>query len=114
MNFIVKMLSDFYEVMGTSYAAECAYLAKMHNFDLMITDYLMPEMNGLQVLDEVRAVKPRLLVLVISGGGFSWELVVEAARREAHTLAKPFGDTLLPMVTAMFEYREREEKAAPK
>ncbi len=37
--------------------------------DLMITDILMPEMDGLQLIAEVRKSNPTLKIVAISGGG---------------------------------------------
>jgi CheY-like chemotaxis protein len=36
-------------------------------FDLVVTDYRMPHMNGKQVIDEIRKVRPATPVVLISG-----------------------------------------------
>ncbi|MFB3779612.1 MAG: response regulator [Bryobacteraceae bacterium] len=36
-------------------------------FDLLVTDYKMPHMNGVELIGKVRAVEPSLPVIVISG-----------------------------------------------
>jgi CheY-like chemotaxis protein len=38
-----------------------------HSFDLVITDYNMPKMNGTQVIERVKAERPGTPVLLISG-----------------------------------------------
>ncbi len=38
-------------------------------FDLVITDIYMPEMNGLEMVKQVREKYPRTKLIVISGGG---------------------------------------------
>lgn len=36
-------------------------------FDLLITDYKMPEMNGVELIRELRKLQPQVLVILISG-----------------------------------------------
>lgn len=37
--------------------------------DLVITDILMPEQDGIQLIMELKKKKPELLIIAISGGG---------------------------------------------
>lgn len=63
--------------------------------DLVITDILMPGMDGTQVITELRRRQPGLPVLAISGGRrvLSPEFNLETARLVGanNVLAKPFG-----------------------
>jgi two-component system cell cycle sensor histidine kinase/response regulator CckA len=58
--------------------------------DLLITDVVMPEMSGKQLIDRVRQLRPSLPVLFMSG----YDLSTLAGRRQAvtaeHFLQKPF------------------------
>ena len=65
-------------------------------FDLLITDLHMPDMDGLQLLTEVKKVDPQLPVLAISGS-FSGRLLGFAATFGVATLEKPF--TSRPLLT---------------
>ena len=38
-----------------------------HKFDLLVTDYKMPRMNGLELIEKVRAVRPEIPIILISG-----------------------------------------------
>ncbi len=61
--------------------------------DLVITDILMPEMDGLEVLMELRQLYPNMRFIAISGGGDHRVLthLVTAKRLGAvRTLSKPF------------------------
>jgi CheY-like chemotaxis protein len=43
------------------------HLNSSTEFDLLITDVMMPDMNGLQVLTEIRRTDPDLPVIMMSG-----------------------------------------------
>jgi CheY-like chemotaxis protein len=45
-----------------------AKLPQAH-FDLMMTDYDIPEVDGLEVLRHIRQHQPSLSVVIIAGGG---------------------------------------------
>jgi DNA-binding response OmpR family regulator len=44
-------------------------LAKHNEFDLIISDLLMPEMDGLEMIRELRKERPTAKILAVSGGG---------------------------------------------
>ncbi len=68
-------------------------------FDAMITDILMPDMDGLELIRAVRVLAPALRIIAMSGGGRrgnqDFLQFAEAFGADA-ALAKPFGgETLL-------------------
>lgn len=68
-------------------------------FDVMITDILMPDMDGLELIRAVRALAPQLRIIAMSGGGRrgnqDFLQFAEAFGADA-ALTKPFnGETLL-------------------
>jgi|SRR4051794_12132853 len=38
-----------------------------HTYDLIVTDYRMPKMNGTELIAEIRAVQPNLPIVLVSG-----------------------------------------------
>ena len=52
---------------ATSGEAALAALHQDGNFDLLLTDHLMPGMTGLQLATEARALYPSLPILLASG-----------------------------------------------
>ena len=67
------------------------------NFDLVIVDLFMPEMNGLQIISEVRARAPTMPIIAMSGFRFrdsmdsSLDFLGMAVKAGATTvLPKPF------------------------
>jgi len=73
-------------------------------FDLVITDMLMPEMDGVELINELRRRRPDQKVLAISGGGrASKESYLKIAQLcgAQEILAKPFNrDQLIEAVIA--------------
>jgi CheY-like chemotaxis protein len=65
-------------------------------FDLIITDLLMPDVDGLEVIREFQKSLPTVRILAISGGGKNTPatyLSVAGKLGADLTLAKPFGKT---------------------
>lgn len=58
-----------YQVISTNSPREAIQLFRKNApaFDLVITDFTMPEMNGLELAGQVRAIRPDLPVLLASG-----------------------------------------------
>jgi len=67
-------------------------------FDLVITDIIMPDMEGLETIRELRKLKSDIAIIAISGGGrISPEQYLITARLMGvqKTLPKPFSFTTL-------------------
>ncbi len=63
-------------------------------FQLVITDILMPEGEGLETIRQLRQVSPDVIIVAISGGGQTGTLdFLDVAQRlgAARSLQKPFG-----------------------
>jgi DNA-binding response OmpR family regulator len=76
-------------------------LFRQANADLVITDIVMPEVEGFEVLAELRKKRPPVKVIAISGGGRqrAGDHLKMAAQMGATVLSKPFSnDALLAAV----------------
>lgn len=82
-------------------------LFKKNGADLIITDIIMPEKEGLETITELRKQYPDIKIIAISGGGrVQPEDYLGVARGFGAilTLAKPFGrKELLDAVNAVLE-----------
>lgn len=82
------------EVVVARNGAECLELMKDRSFDLLITDMLMPEKDGIETIVTIRRQNGTLPILAISGGGRfnAREELLRMARKlgATGTLQKPF------------------------
>ena len=58
-----------HQVVVVGNAREACELMLKQTFDLVITDVLMPEGDGLDLITELKKVQPNCRILAISGGG---------------------------------------------
>ena len=81
-----------YDVLSASSGAEAVAIFRKSSprVDLLITDYNMPGMNGLELGRECSALNAALPVLYISGNHPDQQLRSEIDRRNRGFLAKPF------------------------
>lgn len=70
------------------------------NFDLILLDYKMPDLNGLDTLAAIRAVEVKTPVIMMTAYGTT-DLAIEAMKRGAYDyLVKPFERRELSRITA--------------
>src|SRR5712692_8259736 len=69
-------------VLSASNGRQALELMKDHQPDLIITDMQMPEMDGLQLVEEVRCKYPGIPVILMTAHG-SEELAVQALQKGA-------------------------------
>jgi len=96
---------------GSARAALDLVLTK--EVDVVVTDLRMPELDGLALLDAIRAAKPGVQIIVMTAFG-AIDSAVEAIRKGAfHYLTKPFKlDELVIFVRRAIEERALRREAA--
>lgn len=62
----LNLESDYRVVTFTSAQKALKYI-KDHEVDLVISDYLMPEMDGIDFLGNVRSIKPEIPRIILTG-----------------------------------------------
>src|SRR5262249_4693807 len=93
-----------FEVDGAGDAAEAMELLGHRRFDVVIADYQLPRMTGLELLPPLRGAHPRAS-LILRSAGVGPELVAQArAFRVAAVLEKPVAqDRLVEAVRTALE-----------
>ena len=94
--FVSELLtSEGFEVLTAENGKEGIDLLEVQQPDLILTDLLMPEKDGVRVISEVRSNYSHIPVIAMSGGQSVFSPVfLEAASSlgAAQTLTKPFAD----------------------
>ena len=57
-----------FQVVTAADGNEALELAKLIHFDLVITDMIMPGMEGIETIMKLRAMAPKIRIIAISGG----------------------------------------------
>jgi len=93
-NVISRYLQhDGYDVVAVADAKQAMQAVQGHVFHLVITDILLPEKNGIELIADLDREVPGLKFIAISGGGhIPADLYLESARSQgaAISLMKPF------------------------
>jgi two-component system, NtrC family, nitrogen regulation response regulator NtrX len=109
----LKMTLEYegYEFVGASTGQEGLALAEREAPDLVLLDVKMPGMDGLEVLDRLRAMNESLPVVVVSGHG-TISTAVEATKKGAFDfIEKPFASdrVLVSLRNALDQRQLRDE-----
>ncbi|MDR3689276.1 MAG: response regulator [Fimbriimonas sp.] len=101
------LVAEGHEVECASNGVEALETLHCSIFDLVITDLIMPEKEGIEMMMELRKESPKLKIIAMTGGGFGSAndyLSFAKALGAVKTLAKPFTrDEILAAVSGSFE-----------
>ncbi|HXG95287.1 MAG TPA: HD domain-containing phosphohydrolase [Blastocatellia bacterium] len=90
LSVLVSILSKNYECKTASSALEALEYLRVEEYDLVLSDIMMPGMSGLELLEEISRRCPNTVVILISGN-LNIQSAIEAMRRGAFDyVTKPF------------------------
>ncbi|MEW6220182.1 MAG: response regulator [Thermodesulfobacteriota bacterium] len=87
------LIRSGYQVVAARDGREGAQLFHQAAPDLVITDLIMPEREGIETIIEIRKARPEIPIIAVSGGGRNQPedyLPLAEAMGAACTFAKPF------------------------
>ena len=95
-----------YATTGFTSATEALEHLGQHRYDILLTDLMMPQMDGITFLQAARNIDPDLAAIMMTGHG-TIDTAVKALQSGAlDYVLKPFRlDTLLPVLTRALTFR---------
>ena len=91
---IRELLKEFfqglgYEITTAANGSEALTVISQHDFDCVMSDHVMPNMNGLELLEQIRELGKKVPFLMITGYP-TIEIAVEVMKRGAYDyITKP-------------------------
>ncbi len=67
LRLLKRVLSENYEVLSAQSGAEAMELLKQHEISLIITDQRMPQMSGVQLLEQSLSLRPDAIKILLTG-----------------------------------------------
>ncbi len=101
-------LKEFEIVQASSAEQALQLLKKMKHFQLLITDMVMPGMNGEELIKEAKRIDSDLPCLLMSGYSESFEKHTSDKTKDFYFIAKPF--VLADLLAKVKEILEKEQK----
>ena len=103
---VESILKQGYEVTGCSSAVKALAAMREQNFDLLLTDLMMPEMDGIALLRATLEIDPHVVGIMMTGQG-TIQTAVDAMKLGAFDyVLKPFRmQTLMPVLTRAMNVR---------
>ncbi len=109
--FAHQLQKNNFEVITAHNGKEALEQFQKQEFDIVITDIQMPDMNGIQVLKEIRRHNRSVIVIIITAYG-SIDNALEACRLGADDyITKPFGqEQLLFIIEKTMRWRRLQQE----
>jgi DNA-binding response OmpR family regulator len=89
MSFLLQ--NNGFQVIEAKNGAEGMTFFSKEKFDLVVTDIVMPEKDGMEIMQAVREIDPKTIMLAVSGAMSYRDLLAGAGKSGAdEVIQKPF------------------------
>jgi len=103
-----------YMAVGCTSGREAIEKLKTYDFELMLTDLMMPEMNGVELLKYAKEIDPHLMGIILTGKG-TLETTTEMMKEAAFLCSlKPFSFKMMQMILSCALRKRRLKKLEEK
>ena len=100
---VVNAMQDYltacgYMAVGCTSGREAIEKLKTNDFEIILTDLMMPEMNGVELLKAARDIDPHLMGIILTGKG-TLETTTEMMKEAAFLCSlKPFNFKMMQLI----------------
>ena len=102
-----RLKKQGFNVQGYSSPLTALEVLSTEKFDLLLTDVMMPEMDGLSLLRAAREIDPQIACIMMTGQGTIQTAVAALKLGASDFVLKPFKtQVLLPVLTRALELRQ--------
>ena len=101
-----------HQVQTAGNAAEALELCGKHGFDVVVTDYKMPKMNGVELIGRLRKLHPAIAVILISG--FTDTLGLTESNTGADVVLQKSNHEVTHLVRSVNRLLRRQQRPAKK
>jgi DNA-binding NtrC family response regulator len=114
MTLEVPLRMSGYEVASATCGREAIAIGQQKQFDVVLTDIYMPDINGLEVVREFRKLHPETKIIAVTAQG-SLEIAMQAIEEGAFDfIAKPFDiEEVLALVKRASQHSDTTQAAEP-
>lgn len=105
LEVLSAQLSEFHVSVATS-GASAMEQVRRNGFDLVIADVRMPGMDGVELLENVRKLRPEVVRFILTGYVDTHADAAAQSRNGVYTFKKPWGEELLTAVRRALESQE--------
>lgn len=96
LDLLTEILMDsFTKIVTASNGAVALNKIKQEPIDVILTDYKMPEMDGLELIKEVKKINPFIPVVMLTGNGDNQEVLDALMAGAFDIVDKPFREEVL-------------------
>ncbi len=107
------LLKRSFEARGYTSGHEALEALRVETFDLLISDLMMPEMDGIALIKAALEIDPHLVALIMTGQGTIETAVAAEDAGVFEYILKPFRlQTLMPVLTQAIETRRLRKESA--
>jgi DNA-binding response OmpR family regulator len=111
LSFLVEAIKILgFDVVACRSAASAREIFQSNHFDLAISDFMLPDTNGIILLKELKGINPNLHIVIITGYPLAYTLAMAKADGLDGYLGKPFRINQLEQVIANLLYPEKAPK----
>ena len=86
----IMLRREKYEVITVNSAKACLKELNKRNFDIVLTDINMPEMDGLELLKKIKQENAETVVVIMTAYGSAESAVIAMKRGASDYISKPF------------------------